>query len=465
MRGKGVVRGRKTMHPAIRAAVRAGVTRPYYVTHEMKHELRSLPGGQAVVTAIAERLLPQADHSGMLERDVNHITGIETAIPFNTIPGFTGATDDAVANITLCHRNDWTMFTNGAWRDGYGFINGKLGGAIGTVGYLTPYVTGVAAGAPSYWDEQLVLNQPGQAADGTVPVAPITVNPAGGTNASRTQLSNYHHVMEELSWTITNNSVANAHVTIYECILNRDVMLNDTVSEGSPITNAVEWAGMPCPLELWRQSREVQFEPNVVDGTIGAGGEDWRIPIAPTDANEGPGVTATGFNRDPTTAAYASGARVRDIDAPNVQPNRAALLHTWYKIIPHTRTLPPGATTTITVHVRFNKRIPGAWWNMLYGAKGMTRCFFMVNRMDAVVGIAGQSEGGNTRAARLPVMAPTDLVVRWTKKKCMARTQQRVRHSLFVRAAMPEIDDTVARNAVTGVARDADDVADGADEA
>lgn len=466
VRGSTTTRRLHKYPKAVVAAKRAGMQGALAITHEMHSELRTKAGGQGVVTVIAERLLPTADYTGALCNSVNREdttsgivdtnVGATPAYAYNVIPAFANATADSVTDTVINHRQDWTMFTNGSWRDGYCYTNGNFtfaGAGTLVTGYNTPVAYGSATGYPSGWNAFTGISQPSNVTGGTDALAthPIGVGGSGGVRSNDSQLGNYYHLNESISWKFTNNSAVPVHVTMYECILVRDVptKIMPSLNEAAGVASGlVKWGGLPCPLELWRQSRFTANEPQVF-GHEGASGLGASVPVdAPL---EGRGVCSAQLGRDPTTSASEGGTTTRDIDGANVTPDRAHLLHTWYKLVPHTRTIPPGASTTITVAVHFNRRIPGAWWNNFYGIGGLTRTFFMCTRPDFVTGVTGIDEAGGvaSSANRRRIMAPTDLMVSWTKRKTVAKRLTRVRAALYVRAALPEIDDAVMRNPYT----------------
>ncbi len=470
IRGAGVLHGKYKRTPrAILYNKRIHQNEPLTVLHEEKQELRSEPGTQAVVTMIAERLLPEPDLSGRLIPDVNRIAeggalGGPSAYGFNSMTKFTSGTQTTPVTQSLNHRRDWTMGTNGSWRDGYAFANGQLLGAtLMSSGYQSPWVASSSStgGNPERWFEAAAsYRDPTGATTDFVAGQNPDALAVSTTVPLVLQLRNYYHLYEELSWKIQNNSVTGTNVTIYECILNRDIPMRDTLVNGSAPTAFVNWGGMPCPLELWRQSQQFKY---MTTGALDADGSLYMTgaPPAPLDstASEGAGMTSSALQRDPVYSGVAAGANAKDIDYPNVTPHKAALLHTYYTVVPHSRYLPPGADTTITIGVRYNKRIPGAWWNTMYGVAGHSRCFFMVSRPDEVVGIAG-ADGSTTTTidmkTRMPVMNATDLMVSWTKKKTVARVKQRARHTYVFKAAIPNTLDVAIRNPITMTVHDAD---------
>lgn len=457
VKGKGVLRGKNKRTPkAIVYNKRIQQNMPLTVAHEVKQELRSVAGSQAVVTAIAERLLPRSDYSGRLVDNVNR-TDTGTLRGFINSSLYQSATADAPTAGQWWHRNDWTMFTNATWRDGYAFANGQFnstGNAAGAMGYGygTPY--GPAGEAPVKWYEApATLIDP----TGNTREAVVEENPdaSTATPAVMSMLMNYYHLYEEISWRFTNNSVTGTSVTIYECVLNRDIALRDTLNNSGTAT--VAWGGMPCPLELWRQSQALRFAQGA--GLTHDGDLYYTSAPAAPDGAEAEGAASAQMQTNPTSSSVNQGMGAKDIDYPNVLPHKAQLLHTYYKVIPHTRYLPPGASTTITIGVKYNKRVPGAWWNTLYGVSGMSRAFFLVSRPDEVVGVTGADEnptGPVLGTHRLPVMNATDLMISWTKKKTVARTKQRNRRMWMYKAAIPEIDDVAVRNPVTFTMHDAD---------
>lgn len=459
VRGCGMLYGKNKPTPtAVLYNKRIHQNEPITVAHDIKQELRSEPGSQAVVTMIAERLLPRPDYSGGLLRHVNRTTydGAGEVRPFHLFSEYMAATHTGPTQQQLLnHRRDWTMGTNAAWRDGYAIVNGALNTEnLMEWGYATPFTSDNIYGDPTRY-----YVSPALAGTGGTGLS-NTVNPTAASTAEAAVLMrNYYHLYEEISWKIQNNSVTGTTVTIYECVLNRDIPLNDTLSVGGTVT--AQWAGMPCPLELWRQSQELRYaktgymttdgDPVIIGLPING------IPIA---EDEGAGAASAQFNTNPSaTSGAVRGMDTADIDYPNVRPDKASLLHTYYKVRAHTRYLPPGADTTITIGVRYNKRIPGAWWNSLYGVAGHTRAFFMVNRPDEVVGITGGDGNPSTAVdgtKRIPVMNATDLMVSWTKKKTVCRVKQRTRVKYWFKAAIPNVLDVAIRNPITLKVHDAD---------
>lgn len=481
VRGKGVMRNRHSRMPqAVRMNIRMGQNKPLTVVHEWKGEFRSSPGTQGVVAVIGERLFPESSFSGKLVDHVNRSTTLVRQPYAALLPQYSLATADAPLERTVNHRMDWTMFTCGSWRDGYAFANGQFNNPTAmSVGYITPFIAAATTtdyeGTPGKWYEApAVLLDP----TGATREAALEENPDNPSTAQQMAVlcKNYYHLYEELSWKFTNSSMTGVSVTIYECILTRDIPIRETLPNSDSGTQGVFWGGMPCPIELWRQSQQISSAQNA---GLTADGDLYMtsLPTNPIAAaeNEGTGVyglgtTASGgFFRDPTSGAAAAGLAAKDIDAPNVTPKRAQLLHSYYRVVPHTRYVPPGATTTITVGVKYNKRIPGAWWNSFYAISGLSRCFFMVTRPDQVVGLTNLDEVAGTAlnaTCRLPVMNATDLMVQFTKKKTVCKTKQRTRHVWRYKAAVPEIDDVVVRNPVTYKVHDANaPIGEGAEDA
>lgn len=461
VRGCGRLYGKHKRTPrAIVYNKRVHQNEPLTVSHTIKQELRSEPGSQAVVAMIGERLFPKSDYTGALYRGVDRVSDAPGAAlasgGVHTYNEFLGASSVSPTATFLNHRRDWTMGTNGAWRDGYAFANGRL---LNTTmmedGYSTPFFSSSAMGVPNAW-----LGSPAVANEGTFSGVVADLVPDVVAANQATVLRNYYHLYEEISWKIQNNSVTGTTVTVYECILNRDIPLNTT--PGLDGVTSVEWGGMPCPLELWRQSRELGYLRTAQltsDGDFAVDGLSQPFNPIPAAEDEGLGVASSRLQRDPTAAGAQRGMYTADIDYPNVRPNKAALLHTYYKVVAHTRYLPPGADTTITVGVKYNKRIPGAWWNTMYGVANFTRCFFMVSRPDEVVGITGGDGSGATPMDgknRIPVMNGTDLMVSWTKKKTVARTKMRTRHAWYYKPGIPTNLDTAIRNPLTLKVHDAD---------
>lgn len=465
VRGLGVMRGAHTSTPGpVRQNIKNRVNMPLSVAHEIRTELRCSPGNQAVVTCIAQQRYPKVDYSGEMVDGINmtDVGGILTPLTGlgrDSVPIYRAAADDAPTVQVMNHRNDWTMFTNGSWRDGYAFANGQLNSAaVMQAGYSTPYATtGVTYGNPAKWYEA-----PAHLFDPTGATREaVTEEMPDASSASAsvvTNLQNYYHLYEEISWTIHNPSITSTSVTIYECILNRDMPMLEQMNRDT--TGVVVDGGLPSPLELWRQSNAIRAAR---DAALTADGAVYQIGL-PTGVSspESAGIASAVLGANPTTAGTASGMQGKDVDYPNAMPHKAQLLHTYYKVIPHTRRIPPGASTTITIGVKYNKRIPGAWWNTMYGVSGQTRCFFMVSRPDEVVGVTGADEDAGPSplpSNRTGVMNATDLIVRWVKKKSCARVKQQNKRSWFWKAAVPEIDDVVMRNLITGKVHDADAVA------
>lgn len=465
VRGVGVLRGKYRTTPGpVRQNIRNRVNMPLSVAHEVRTELRCNPGNQAVVTCIAQQRMPKSDYSGELIDGVNLTDAGGALAPVigagrDTVPVYRLATDDAPTNTVMNHRNDWTMFTNGSWRDGYAFTNGQLNDISKMqTGYSTPYATaGSTYGNPEKWYEApaILLDPSGttrEAVTEEMPDAP------SASAAVVTNLQNYYHLYEEISWTIHNPSITGTVVTIYECILNRDMPMQETLTRAT--TGTVIDGGLPSPIELWRQSNAIQAA-RVAGLTMDGAVYQVAAPEAVASA-ETAGIASCTLGTTPTSAGVAAGMLGKDVDYPNATPHRAQLLHTYYKVIPHSRRIPPGASTTITIGVKYNKRIPGAWWNTMYGVSGMTRSFFMVARPDEVVGVTGADEDPGTTplpANRTGVMNATDLIIRWVKKKSCAKVKQQGRRTFFYKAAVPEIDDVTMRNLITGTVHDADAVA------
>lgn len=472
VRGLKRVRSLRRYPKAVQAAQRMGYASPRRITHEVNSELRCSAGAQAVVTCITERLLPTAARDGTLCNSINRedaTTYVAPITAFNTLNQFVSRSADATTATTINHRQDWTMFTNASWRDGYTYINGNLpvtGSANLETGYQTPGYYGTALGNPAGWFTETSVNQQGyntlSTADG------LSLNPTYGAGepkmtAQLTQLRNYFHLEESITWKFTNNSAVPTHVTVYECILARDVPLKAMYpisDSGTAYGTQVKWGGMPCPIELWRQSREITYDQSYV-GEAGQSGSDEYIATAERETR---GVTCSQLGENPTATGAQGGLYVKDIDYPNVTPNPAHLLHTWYRLIPHTRVIPPGASTSITVDIKFNRKLPAAWWTNFYGISGLTRCFFLASRPDFVTGIAGLDEevvaGSPDPKARLRTMAGTDLMVSWTKSKKVAKSKERIKGSIYFRAAIPEIDEAMMRNPVTYKQVEVSDVLD-----
>ena len=506
VRGKGVVYGHRMLPGRVRANIRLGRGLPQKVSTEHKSTLYCPPNAQGVVTLISQRVLPSIDRTGLCNGGVNRQLGTVAATgelqlsnapePFDVYKQYTSTASIEPEDVLLNHRSDWTMFTNHAWRDGMAYCNTRFTTtAQAATGYCSPYMTGMHDGSHidsdglgwamltgastgtggEWWKGSYFTEAPSVSSGAGGPAAHPANQGMTGTGALAAgnlgvagllNTDNYYHISEELSWHFMNNGDTPVTITIYEHILNRDVPMIPTPSKGTRNATTGEWTpgrivndgGLPCPIELWRQSREKNFHTIPSDSMGVRPGDFGIIPaeretvgrtmaelsaipygrIAAT-ATTGAGTNAT-YNpeRDEalnSPAITGAGAGPTDIDYPGVTPRVAALLHTWYKVKAHTRTINPGQETTITVHVRFNKKIPGSWWYQFYGIRDLTRCFTLVTRPDKVIGKSTDETSTSVGVhARLPVMGQTDIAVTWYKKKQMAIAGQRFRGSRYFRA-------------------------------
>lgn len=441
--------------------------------------------------------------------------------PFDIYQQYKATSSISPDDVLLTHRNDWTMFTNHSWRDGMACANGRFTTSLQhATGYLPPYVSNMQDGSMidtdgtnlagragqttlsghEWWQSTEILHQPNytlQNAPGGVGASTTAGQffPGDGTYFGSGKLGvngmtttdNYYHISEEISWKISNQGNVPTTVTIYEMILNRDVQMASTTSRGYMLDGVWQGGapvidgGLPCPIELWRQSREKLFQVRAqpdqvypVDNAIPAGERETvgrtacglnALPYGrtkataddavPTSASESVGKTGVDANFVTTATGTPTPT---DIDYPHVSPKVAPYLHTWYKVKAHTRKLMPGQDTTITVHVRFNKSIPGTWWYQFYGIRDMTRCFTLVSRPDDVVGLSTDAQGATVGPhARMPIMGPSDLMVSWTKKKQFAIAGSRFRgHRYFRSCAVPAFTKLVTRDPVDGDEQEVD---------
>lgn len=441
--GKRVHRTLGRVPRALRQNYRLRQNLPVSVSHEETSDIRTKPGTQGVVVFQAERLLPAyssgvpttALNTSVNRKSDNTIGTYNGGITFDQIYRFTNATSDARAASAMTYRHDWTMFTNPSWRDGLSILNGRRNTiALLKDGYQTPFVMGAAAHENNYFRRDSVAITTA-ATDVSNPLFPWAV-------------TDYHHIGETITWTLTNNGAVPVNVTLYECILAHDLRMSvGTDSIGSPTT--ITWGALPDPVECWRAGS--QMVGGEGQGMIATESYGFNVSNAGRpQGDDGEGATsaamgggsagAGGFTGTGTVGTY-----LPDVDHPWRKPG-GPMLHHWYKIVPHTRVIGPGQTTTISVSVTFNKRIPGLWWESLVGVKGMSRTFFMVTRPTKVVGSTGVDEAGvGGEGSRLMVMAATDITMKWTKTKSFTRAGHLGRRKVFYRATIPEIDATAQR--------------------
>lgn len=459
----------KRTSKVLKANYRLKKNLPLSIGHEETTEVRSAPATKAVFTFMAERRLPVATtaivgatvshYTGDLYKNVNRNPANDELLtdadskPIDSIWRYTATNVDARTSDTLTERSDWTMFTNAAWRDGYSMLNGRYATPVLAYrGYRTPFKVGGAVTLDTNWWQRAV---PVQASADEPPIGASASGPY-----SILQCTDYHHLSEEVKVTVTNNSTQPTTVTLWECVLAHDLPMALTTNAGQAANavSATSWGGLPCPLECWRASRRAYTAApgGVAIYDSGAG----IVPLAdqPIVQPETPCVTATrvgsplevakqGYDVAAYTAADAGPSGVQDIDHPATKVG-GGILHHWYKVIPHSRVIAPGQTTTLSVHVIFNKRIPGTWWQTLYGVAGYTRAFFMTAKSAMVVGSTGVDEGGALALpnSRVMVNGPVDLTMKWTKRKRFTRVLPTPRRSIYYRAAIPEIDATALRN-------------------
>lgn len=416
---------------------------PVSVAHEETSDIRTKPGTQGVVLFQAERLLPSytsgvpttALNTSVNRRSDNTIGTYNGGITFDQIYRFPNSSSDSRAAGQMTYRHDWTMFTNPSWRDGLSVLNGRRSTVAGLKdGYQTPFYTGAAAHENTYFRRENVA---------TPYSTTETSNPFYAW-----AVTDYHHLGESITWTLTNNGAVPVSVTLYECILAHDVrMAVGTDSAGSATT--ITWGALPDPVECWRAGSQMAggegqgmlvTESYGYNTTVGGRPQGDDGEGATGTAMGGGSAAAGGFTGTGTVGSY-----LPDVDHPWRKPG-GPMLHHWYKVVPHTRTIGPGQTSTISVSVSFNKRIPGLWWESLVGVKGMSRTFFMVTRPTKVVGSTGIDEAGvGGEGSRLMVMAATDITMKWVKTKSFTRAGQLGRRKVYYRATVPEIDATAQR--------------------
>lgn len=451
----------------VRANWRSRKNLPFTIAHEENTEVRAKAGTQAVIQFQAERRLPYepvatasvpAAATGSLNDGVNrrsdntlgkyNIGESGTGMLFNQFMKYTSKTDEERSVCVLNHRTDWTMFTNASWRDGYSALNGRYDtGMKAFAGYITP----VAVSTPDTDFYKRDMARAYGSGDSKVPLTPL-------------HAVDYHHLYEELSITVTNNAVNPTTITLYECILNHDVGFNTTGNITDEVSTwTTQWGALPCPIELWRASRKLSANPVGAIRTLEAGAgivpDETTAQGAPVEDDDGEGATGTvmGIDLEARASGYTGGAlvlpggvatpptTVKDIDAHGTRVG-GQLLHHWYTVKAHKRTLQPGQTTTITIKVMYNKRIPGTWWESLIGAAGYSRTFFMVNRPGIGVGSTGLNvEGSSGPGSRFPSGGINDLVMKWTKRKSFCRHDQMPRRSVTYHATMPVVDAWVTR--------------------
>lgn len=455
---------------AVRASWRTRKNLPLTIAHEENTEVRSKPNTQAIVQFQAERRLPLEQipvsgwpapvANGSLNPGVNRTSdnslGIYnigesgTGLLFNQHMKYVTKTDEARTATVMNHRTDWTMFTNASWRDGYSALNGRFTtAATAFAGYITP----VAKAVP---DTTWFLKYNSDVRNATDPGVPLTP----------LQCIDYHHLYEELSVTITNNATCAATVTLYECVLNHDIPFASTGGITVGDTFTTQWGALPCPVELWRASRKINNGPAGTGGIMPLEGGVGIVQTSatggfnPIEDDDGEGATGTvmGVDLEARPAGYTGGALLaadgasvappattKDIDAHGVRVG-GQLLHHWYTVKPHKRLLQPGQTTTISIKVVYNKRIPGTWWESLIGKAGYSRTFFMVNRPQTGVGSTGIDAAGNgSPGSRFPAGGPTDLVLKWTKRKSFTRQDTMPRRTITYAATLPYADSVIFR--------------------
>lgn len=460
VRGSNTMRRYKRVSKVVRANYRLRKNLPLAVGHEETTEIRSAPATQAVFTFIAERRLPQVSAGGFtgdLYPHVNRdpVTGSilldADGQPLNRIWRYTAATNvDARTVDVLTDRSDWTMFTNASWRDGYSMLNGRYTAAANAFrGYRTPFTSFTIAALDDAWWQRhtTTYGSSGEPPTFTTAAVPYSV----------LHCTDYHHLSEELKVTVTNNATTPTTVTLWECILAHDLPMTPTLPETEAFASVLRtsWGGMPCPLELWRASRRAYTAaPTGVNIYQSGAGivplTDQTLALAElpctTRTKVGQPGEVDGQRYDIGSWQQGGPTAVQDIDHAGVKVG-GGLLHHWYKVIPHTRVIAPGQTTTLSVHVAFNKRIPGTWWQTLYGVGGYSRAFFMTAKAGMVVGTTGLTEGeGALPNSRVMVNGPIDLTMKWTKRKRFTRVDPVPRRSLYYRAGIPEIDATALRN-------------------
>lgn len=451
----------------VRANWRTRKNLPLTIAHEENTEVRAKAGTQAIIQFQAERRLPleqtasgttPAAANGSLNPGVNrrsdnslgkyNIGEAGTGLLFNQHMKYINKTDEERTVTFMNHRTDWTMFTNASWRDGYSALNGRFNTtATGFAGYITP----VCTATPDAIYYQRNLGDVRNATDFNLPLTQL-------------QAVDYHHLYEELVITVTNNAVNPTTVTLYECILNHDVQFSTTGSITEEVsTFTTQWGALPCPIELWRASRKFGSNPigtiTPLEGGVGIVPQSAPAQGAPIDDDDGEGATGTvmGIDLEARPSGYSGGAMtgangtvtapttIKDIDVAGVRVG-GQLLHHWYTVKPHKRTLQPGQTTTFSIKVVYNKRIPGTWWESIIGAAGYSRTFFMINRPHPGVGTTGlDAVGSSGPGSRFPASGINDLVMKWTKRKSFCRHDAMPRRTITYPATHPVVDAWVTR--------------------
>lgn len=465
VRSKRVTRKYKRVPKSVRQNYKQRKNLPITITHAESTEVRAKAGTQAIVQFQAERQLPyeqttgvgalSAGPTGALNPGVNRTVAntrgtYNGGILYNQIYRYASGTADARTVSSLNHRSDWTMFTNASWRDGYATLNSRFStSATALKGYITPAENYLLTTA-EWWVQRIGDNA--SSGDAFAPKTPL-----GATD--------YYHLSETLNVTVTNNASTVATITLYECILAHDVGIHSSPTYDAEVGQAVQWGALPCPVELWRASKrfggaETQGITMYENGAGVAMSE-----MAPVAGDDGEGAVGTrmGAPTESATAAFTGGIQgdsavtttapttTKDIDHHGVSPAVANLLHHWYKLVPHTRVLAPGQTTTIRIKCIFNKRIPGTWWETLAGVQGYSRTFFMMARAAKGVASTGVDEVGvSGPGSRLMMTGPIDLTMNWTKSKSFTRTMTMPRRSLYFAASIPELDTFLKRTVDDG---------------
>lgn len=220
---------------------------------------------------------------------------------------------------------------------------------------------------------------------------------------------------ESISWTFTNTSEGPAKITIYECVLKRDVPLRHGSSSS---VNYYEVGALPDPIRLWQNYTELNDNNN--------DNPDNMAQIRYTT-----GLGTQGYRKS--------------IYQPNMTP-MGKYIQDVYTLKPHVIYLKGGQTKTYTIGVNYNMGIKPLFLHAYYGMPGITRTFMMTICGVAALGL-NKAEGLDAAGLSQRITNPTAITVKWKKTRRFCRIMDKQKHQLTLRAPLQTtFDSTVQYN-------------------